>query len=295
MTSTHSSGGLRPPVLIPDWLRGTGFAYLYWVVFLIALEPGNILRARGMGHSLDFETEILRIAVAALLGCSTAPLSGALARRFPLTGARAWQHIAIHAGAAAVLSAVLILVSCVLVAWIFQGQALPSPADVRGQLAANLLLLSFVICAFAFVCHARKGSAAKAAASSMASAASKASAAGNTSAIAIKTRGRLGYLDLASIEWIESQGNYLALHAGGRTHLVREALRDFAGRLDANRFIQVHRRVIVAIDRVREIQPLPNGDSTLLLVDGGTLRASRSYRAALRQRWADHHRPAANS
>jgi DNA-binding LytR/AlgR family response regulator len=107
--------------------------------------------------------------------------------------------------------------------------------------------------------------------------------------VPIKTRGRLGYVDLASIEWIESQGNYLALHVCGRSHLIRGTLQSFAGRLDQDRFVRVHRRVIVAIDRVREIEPLANGDSTLILQDGHTIRASRSYRDTVRKRWAEFH------
>jgi DNA-binding LytR/AlgR family response regulator len=43
---------------------------------------------------------------------------------------------------------------------------------------------------------------------------------------------------------------------------------------------------MVAVDRIREIRPLANGDSTLLLHDGRELRASRSYREVLRKRWA---------
>ena len=47
--------------------------------------------------------------------------------------------------------------------------------------------------------------------------------------------------------------------------------------------------VIVAVDRIREIQPLANGDSTLILQDGHTIRASRSYRDTVRKRWAEFH------
>src|SRR5688500_13831000 len=81
---------------LPVWLRGTGGAFLYWVVFLLALEPGNILHARSMGRSLEFDDEALRIAVAALLGCSTAPLLLAMVKRFPIAGPRARRSIAIH-------------------------------------------------------------------------------------------------------------------------------------------------------------------------------------------------------
>jgi two-component system, LytTR family, response regulator len=259
MTSTDFSS--------PGWLRGTGCAFLYWVVFLLALEPGNILHARSMGRSLEFDDEALRIVVAALLGCSTAPLLLAMVQRFPIAGPRARRNIAIHAATAATLSLVLILVSCFLAAWILQGQTLPKIIDVRSQLAANWFLLTFALSAFVVISQLMN---------------LRTRPAPVARSIAVKTRGRVAHVDPASIEWIESQGNYLALHVGERSHLIRQTLRGFASQLDAGRFVRVHRRVIVAIDQVREIQPLANGDCTLVLKNGQAVRASRSYREALR-------------
>lgn len=264
-------------MLSSHWLPSIGGAFLYWLLFLLALEPGNVLHAGSMGHTLDFGDEALRICGAALLGCSTAPLILALSRRFPISGTRGWRSIAIPAGAATlsfVLAFVLIVVSCVLAAWLLMGKIVPSAAEVRSELAGNWLLVTFGLCTFAAISHAVKN---------------RYPRARPPTRVPIKTRGRLGYLDLASIEWIESQGNYLALHVGGRSHLIRETLQSFAGRLDPGRFIRVHRGAIVAIDRIREIQPLANGDSTLILQDGHTIRASRSYREIVRKRWAEFH------
>jgi hypothetical protein len=262
MTSTNG---------FPDWLRSIGGAYLYWVVFLLALEPGNKLHARSLGHTLAVDREVLRIGIAALLGCSTAPLILALNRRFPIFGAGRWRSIAIHVAGAATLSFVLIMISCVLAAWVLMGKPAPSLDEIRGQLVANWLLLIFALCAFAVLSQAMH----------------RRPKTPPASAIAVKTRGRLGYVDLASIEWIEAQGNYLALHVGGQSHLVRETLQRFARRLDKDRYVRVHRRAIVAIDLIREIQPLANGDSTLILQSGQTIRASRNYREILRRRWAE--------
>jgi hypothetical protein len=256
-------------MLLPHWLRSVGCAFPYWVVFLLALEPGNVLHARSMGHALDLHDEAVRIGAAALLGCSTAPLILALSRRFPISGTRGWRCIAIHGASAATLSVALIVISCVLAAWVLMGQIVPAVADVLRELAGNWMLLTFALFAFAVI---SRTDAVKTAPSKT---------------IPVKTRGRLGYLDLASIEWIESQGNYLALHVGDRSHLIRGTLQRFGSRLDPDRFIRVHRRAIVAIDRIREIQPLANGDSTLILQDGRTIRASRSYREAVRKRWAE--------
>jgi two-component system LytT family response regulator len=258
--------------VLPDWLRSIGGAYLYWVVFLLALEPGNILHARSMGHTLAVDREALRIGVAALLGCSTAPLILALNRRFPISGAGAWRSIAIHVAGAAALSFVLIMISCVLAAWILMGKPAPTADEIRGQLAANWLLLIFALCAFAVISQAMHR---------------RPKTPPPASAIAVRTRGRLGYVDLASIEWIEAQGNYLALHVGGQSHLVRETLQGFARRLDRDRYVRVHRRAIVAIDLIRQIQPLANGDSTLILQGGETIRASRTYREVVKKRWAE--------
>jgi LytTr DNA-binding domain len=140
-----NTSNVLDPVLslrqLPLWLRSAGYGYLYWLVFLLALEPGNVLRAYNMGHTLQLDIEVARICVAALLGASVSPL------------------------------------------------------------------------------------------------------------------------------------------------LIRETLANFERRLDPGKFVRVHRRTIVAVGRIREIRPLANGDSELILHDGRELRASRSYREALRKRW----------
>src|SRR5262245_21224443 len=86
----------RCSMLSSQWLRNIGGAFAFWIVFMLALEPGNVLHASSMGHALDFGDEALRICGAALLGCSTAPLIVELRRRFPIFGARGWRSIAIH-------------------------------------------------------------------------------------------------------------------------------------------------------------------------------------------------------
>ncbi len=230
-----------------------------------------------MGHTLQLDIEVARICVAALLGASVSPLLVALTRRFPLPGSRGWRNASIHALGAVGLAFMLIVVSCFLAAWILLGDVFPTLADVSSQLAANWLLLVFAISAFTAISHAvhffPRTDEAQALPSSQ------------PTRVAVKTRGRLGYVEVDSIEWIESQGNYLALHVGSRAHLIRETLANFERRLDPDKFVRVHRRMIVAVDRIREIRPLANGDSELILHDGRELRASRSYREALRKRW----------
>ncbi len=251
-------------------LRATRFMFLYWLVFLLALEPANILNALHRGYALELHTEALRIGIAALLGSTSAPLLIWLARRFPLTGVQRGRHSCIHAGSAAVISFVLIVISCFLAAWILMSKPLPTLQEIRSQVAANWLLLVFALGTFNVLIHLL----------GMASVPTLKS-------VPVKTRGRLGHVDLANVEWIESQGNYVALHVEGRSHLLRESLGGFARQLDPARFIRVHRRAIVDIQRVREIQALANGDSLLILQSGREIRASRNYREAVRSRWAE--------
>ncbi len=92
---------------------------------------------------------------------------------------------------------------------------------------------------------------------------------------------RIKLIKAASVDWIEAQSYYAALHVGKETHLLRESLRQLAGRLDPAMFIRIHRSAIVNRERVKELARLPNGDYDVILTTGTRRRISRSYRAAI--------------
>lgn len=92
---------------------------------------------------------------------------------------------------------------------------------------------------------------------------------------------RTSFVRLADVQWIESSGNYVILHAGRERHEIRETLSALESRLDPRRFARIHRRVIVALDAVRELQPWFGGDQVMILHDGAKLRVSRTHRASL--------------
>jgi two-component system LytT family response regulator len=85
-------------------------------------------------------------------------------------------------------------------------------------------------------------------------------------------------LDAAEIDWIEADDYYAAIHARGRRHLIRESLSSFEARLDAVRFVRVHRSAIVNLDRVREVRAESGGESVLVLRDGTRVPVSRRRR-----------------
>lgn len=74
--------------------------------------------------------------------------------------------------------------------------------------------------------------------------------------ISVRNRGRQSILDLADVDWIETQGNYLCLHAGPAAHMIREASVAFKAKLDPKRFVRIHRCVIVALYRIRDLRPI---------------------------------------
>jgi two-component system LytT family response regulator len=95
----------------------------------------------------------------------------------------------------------------------------------------------------------------------------------------VRERGKVVAVRALDIDWIEAADYYATLHVGGATHLVRQTMADLEASLDGARFVRVHRKAIVNIDRVREIHPLFRGDCTLVLADGTQVKLSRTRRA----------------
>ena len=96
--------------------------------------------------------------------------------------------------------------------------------------------------------------------------------------VAVKSVGRIDYVSASAIDWIETAGNYLTLHCGKDTHLVRETMTEFEAQLDPKVFFRIHRSTMVRIEAVQSVEPLFNGDRALTLRDGTKLTLSRSYR-----------------
>ena len=102
--------------------------------------------------------------------------------------------------------------------------------------------------------------------------------------VVVKFDGRSIVVPLASVHWVESNGNYVTLHAGKDRHDVRETLGRFEATLDPTRWVRIHRRIVVAIDAVRELQPWFGGDQVMILRDGTRLKVSRTHRAGVEAR-----------
>jgi hypothetical protein len=259
-----------PPLSTRAW---TAIAFFYWLAFMTVLEPGNLAGALERGAAVNWGREALRLSVAAALGASATPVLLWLARRYPLGGPSRLRHLSFQALGVAALALGLILLSCLLAAWLLEGKALPRLAEVRRQLTANSLLLVFCLALLL-------------AAVQVASVLRRPAPAPDAwpEQLTVGEGGRREVIAVEAIDWIETQGNYQALHLAGSVRLVRETSARLAARLDPDRFLRIHRRAIVAVDRIRRLEPLANGDAQLTLADGVQLRVSRGHRQALRDR-----------
>ncbi|MEZ5344860.1 MAG: LytTR family DNA-binding domain-containing protein [Pyrinomonadaceae bacterium] len=97
----------------------------------------------------------------------------------------------------------------------------------------------------------------------------------------IKKNGRVFFLSASDVDWIESDGNYLYLHAGAEKQMIRGTLKNIESRLDPDKFFRIHRSTIVNLDRIKELQVHFNENHVVVLKDGTELILSRRCRDIL--------------
>ncbi len=101
--------------------------------------------------------------------------------------------------------------------------------------------------------------------------------------LVIKANGRVVFLDLENIDWVEAAANYVRLHVGKESYLFRETISRISERLDVNHFVRIHRSTIVNVDKIKELIPVNSGEYIVVLRSGKELSCSRGYRTALQE------------
>ena len=99
--------------------------------------------------------------------------------------------------------------------------------------------------------------------------------------VIIKTAGTVFFLKTEEIDWISAEENYVRLHCGKTSHLLREKIGNLEAQLDPARFQRIHRSTIVNLDRIHKLYPVSHGDYQLIMQDGTELVLSRGYRERL--------------
>jgi len=99
--------------------------------------------------------------------------------------------------------------------------------------------------------------------------------------LVVPTGPRSVFVRTEEIDWIEAERNYIRLHVGGRTHLLRENLGHIESALDPAAFCRIHRSTIVNVERIQSVESLFGGEYLVVLHDGTRLTSGRSYRRNL--------------
>ena len=97
--------------------------------------------------------------------------------------------------------------------------------------------------------------------------------------LVIKTKGRIVFLSLDEIDWVEAAANYVRLNVGKESYLFRETISRTSERLNPNHFIRIHRSMIVNVRKIKELIPVNSGEYIVVLKSGKELSCSRGYRA----------------
>jgi len=106
---------------------------------------------------------------------------------------------------------------------------------------------------------------------------------GSATRLLVRSHGRVEFVDVNTIDWIEADSVYVKLHLGRDNHLLRDSLKSLESRLPPARFLRVHRSTIVNVERIRELEPYFHGESILVLADGTRLKVSRTYAERVRR------------
>jgi len=100
--------------------------------------------------------------------------------------------------------------------------------------------------------------------------------------LAIRDGGSTTWVPQDQIEWIDAAGDYMCVHAGGETYILRQTMKQLEQELDPEILQRVHRSTIVNVHRVREMHSHINGEYFLTLENGHTVKLSRSYKDKLK-------------
>jgi two-component system, LytTR family, response regulator len=100
--------------------------------------------------------------------------------------------------------------------------------------------------------------------------------------LTVKVDRRIVFLDFAEIDWIEAEGHYVRIHAGGDLYFVRGNIGSLSRSLEDKSFVRIHRSIVVNLEKIKELRARTSHECTAILRNGAKLPCSRTF-ATLRQ------------
>ena len=109
--------------------------------------------------------------------------------------------------------------------------------------------------------------------------------AGQLTRLAVKTPGKVTFVELDQIQAIEAAGKYVVVHVGHENHVLRETMNSLESHLPPQRFLRISRSVIVNIHQVQELQPMFKGETLVVLKNGKSYPTTRPRFAKSSRSW----------
>jgi two-component system LytT family response regulator len=104
---------------------------------------------------------------------------------------------------------------------------------------------------------------------------------GSASRIAIRTGGKILFIDPADIIAVEAEDHYVLLQHKSGSYMLHESISTMVEKLSLFGFVRIHRSSLVNAAFVEEIQPLSTGEYTLRVRGGKKYTATRTYKKNL--------------
>jgi two-component system, LytTR family, response regulator len=100
--------------------------------------------------------------------------------------------------------------------------------------------------------------------------------------LAVRRQGKTVFVEIADVDWMEADENYVQVHTGTNAHLLHVTMNALEKALDPEMFLRIHRSVIVNVTRIRELQPAMHGEYVITLANGVRLQSGRIYHEKLK-------------
>jgi two-component system LytT family response regulator len=100
--------------------------------------------------------------------------------------------------------------------------------------------------------------------------------------LAVRSAGRIFFVEVDTVDWFQAAENYVELHTGQGSHLLHVSMNTLEKSLDPEVFLRIHRSLIVNTRRIRDLKPATHGEYVITLTSGARLQSGRTYHERIR-------------
>ena len=105
--------------------------------------------------------------------------------------------------------------------------------------------------------------------------------------VALRSGGKISFVNLEDILYLQAAENYVQLHLRNARHLLHVPIATLESSLDPQMFLRIHRSLIVNVKHIRELETGPHGEYIVVLHGGARLQSSRTHHEKIKA-WASN-------